>query len=659
MAERREPSETNPGDREVAGIESQFVAGREFAGHRIEGEIGRGGMGVVYRARHLALDRERALKVIAPTLSADPTFRERFQRESRLAASVEHPNVIPVHHAGEEGGVLYLSMRLVNGPDLGQVVEGGGRLPLRRAAELIAGVGAGLDAAHARGLIHRDVKPANVLVEGEREGERVFLTDFGISRLAAGGGTLTSSAGFIGSVDYVAPEQIEGEATDSRVDVYALGCLLHYAVTGQPPFPRDNDLAKLYAHANAPRPRPSESVPDLPPAVDDVVARAMAIRPEDRYATAGELVADLRRAVQGDVALAPAPPALPPSDRAPTRAIREPRGRRRLWWTLGAVGALAIAAAIIAVVLTSGESNTPSAGAPPAARSTPANPPPPAKVVTTTKVGEGPVGLTVADGRVWVAASNAGELDALSSRSARSAATPIPISGSPVAVAAGFGSLWVASDSGSSVLRVDPSQGSVTASIPVGTDPSDVAVDGRWVWVSNQGSNTVSRVDPNTNQVDRTISVGEGPWSITTGAGSVWVANINGGSISQIDPGLGRVVGKPIAVGDRPNDLAVGYGSLWATDVFNGTLTRIDPSTAKVEGEPIEVGARPRGVKAGLGYVWVANGGDGTVSRIDPKSGTSVGQPVEVGANPADLAIGDGAVWTANFDDSTVSQIRP
>jgi YVTN family beta-propeller protein len=658
MAERREPSETNPGDPQIGAVASRFAIGAVFAGHRIESEIGRGGMGIVYRATHLALDRERALKVIAPMLSADSAFRQRFQQESRLAASVEHPNVIPIHHAGEEDGVLYLSMRFVDGPDLRQVVDGQGPLSLVHAATLIAGVAAGLDAAHASGLIHRDVKPANVLIEPGSEGERVFLTDFGISRLAGGGGTLTSSAGFIGSVDYVAPEQVEGQPTDHRVDIYALGCLLHYALTGKPPFPRDNDLAKLYAHANAERPRPSEIGPGLPPAIDEIVARAMAIRPVDRYAHAGELARELERAAEGEgVADSGRVVASRPSaDRAITRRIGERPRRRRFRWVLG-IGAVVVAAAIAAVLLSRGGSSNdvPVQGR----HSTHQKPVPPARVVATAKVGADPVALTVNGGRVWVAASGAQELDAISVSTRRSAEPPIPTSGSPVAVVSGFGSLWVANDSGNSLLRIDAPQGAVTASIPVGSNPSDVAVDKDWVWVSNRGSNTVSRVDPNTDQVNRTINVGQSPWSIATGAGSVWVANIDGGSISQIDPSLGRVVGKPITVGERPNDLAVGYGLLWVSDVFNGTVTRIDPATSKVVGKPIEVGARPRGIKAGLGYVWVANGGEGTVSRIDPKTAASVGQPIKVGANPADLAIGAGAVWTANFDDSTVTEIKP
>src|SRR5687768_15981031 len=193
--------------------------GTIFAGHRVEGAIGRGGMGVVYRARHLSLDRERALKVVAPQLSADRRFRERFKRESRLAAQVEHPNVIPVHHAGEESGPLYLAMRLVDGVDLRSLVEASGPVNPAHAVGMLSGIAAGLDAAHARRLVHRDVKPANVRFERYADGERVFLTDFGISRLAGRGESLTTTGEFFGTVYNVAPEQVEGEPLDRRTDV--------------------------------------------------------------------------------------------------------------------------------------------------------------------------------------------------------------------------------------------------------------------------------------------------------------------------------------------------------------------------------------------------------------------------------------------------------
>ncbi len=223
----------------MAGAEDtpSLANGTEFAGYRIEGVLGKGGMGVVYRATKLALDRERALKVIAPALSNDIRFQERFKRESRMAAAIEHPNVIPVHDAGEENGMLFLAMRLVEGSDLHRVVQAERRLGHVRTAGIIAGVGAALDAAHAQGLVHRDVKPANVLIEPSADGERVYLTDFGITRATGGGETLTGTGEFVGSVEYIAPEQAAGEPVDARTDVYSLGGVAHFALTGRPPFP--------------------------------------------------------------------------------------------------------------------------------------------------------------------------------------------------------------------------------------------------------------------------------------------------------------------------------------------------------------------------------------------------------------------------------------
>jgi YVTN family beta-propeller protein len=630
--------------------ESPLPPGSTFAGHRIEEVIGSGGMGVVYRARHLALERERALKVVAPKLSADERFRERFKRESRLAAQVEHPNVIPVHHAGEERGQLYLAMRLVDGVDLRSLVEASGPLDPAHAVRVLTGIAAGLDAAHAGGLVHRDVKPANVLIERDGDAERVFLTDFGISRLATSAESLTATGEFFGSVDYVAPEQIEGEPLDRRTDVYALGGILHFVLTAQPPFPRDTELAKLFAHANAPPPRPSEAVPGLPPAIDDVIAKAMAKRPEDRYGSAGELAAAAAAALgepAPDLAPAAAAPQPPSADAAPTRSLRR-AARRRLPLAIGGLAAAAATAVAVVLVLSGGKGSD---GEPPD-RSQP-------KRVATIKVGEGPTAITVGGNNVWVASTGAPAVDAIDPARDRPAGNPIRVGGQPTSVAAGFGSIWVVDHSADRVVRADSSGPANSLRIPVGDQPTDVAVDDRWVWVTNGGDDTVSRLDPRTNRVHGTVRVGAGPRSVATGNGAVWVANIDGKSVSKIDPQEAITVDRPITVGQRPNDLAVGYGSVWVIDNFNATLTPIDPGTLRVEGEPIEVGSHPRGVKTGFGYVWVANGADGTVTRIDPESTAPAGAPIPVGKNPADIAVGEGAVWTANFDSSTVTKIRP
>ena len=263
--------------------------GTEFAGHRLEEVIGHGGMGVVYRARDLELDRVVALKVIAPEYAQDRDFRERFKRESQLAASIKHPNVISIYRAGSEGDQLYITMDYVEGSDLHGVIAVRGRLDPRLAADVVAQVADGLDAAHARGLVHRDVKPANVLVEDQRGRQQAYLTDFGLTKLATPASALTKTGLIVGTTDYLAPEQIEGRPIDARVDVYALGCVLYEALTGKVPYPRDNNAAKIWAHMSEPVPSVLESGPGIPTAFDAVVRRAMAKDPNHRFLSADEM----------------------------------------------------------------------------------------------------------------------------------------------------------------------------------------------------------------------------------------------------------------------------------------------------------------------------------------------------------------------------------
>jgi non-specific serine/threonine protein kinase len=300
---------------------AELDAGTLVAGYRIDELVGRGGMGVVYRATQLALNRPVALKLIAPELAREAGFRERFEREAKVAASLEHAHVLPVHEAGEAGGLLFLSMRYVEGRDLGSLLADEGALAPARAATLVAQVAAALDAAHARGLVHRDVKPQNVLVERRDGGEHAYLCDFGLTR-AAGGSGLTATGGFLGTVDYAAPEQIRGEPVDGRSDVYALGCLLFQTLTGRVPYPREDELATLWAHLHEPPPGPSALRPELA-AFDSVVARALAKQPDQRYQAAGELARAALAAAEGKVERTPPRPSSLP--RPPTSLV----GRRR------------------------------------------------------------------------------------------------------------------------------------------------------------------------------------------------------------------------------------------------------------------------------------------------------------------------------------------
>ncbi|MGX2998564.1 serine/threonine-protein kinase [Streptomyces sp. JNUCC 64] len=313
-----------------AGRPSGLV-GSQVAGYRVEGEIGRGGMAVVYRARDLRLDRTVALKLLAPELARNDTFRRRFTHESRVAAAIDHPHIVPVFEAGEADGVLYIAMRYVEGLDLRHLLDSradrsgagddaGGRLPLDTAVRVAAQVASALDAAHDHGLVHRDVKPGNILVARGTDSdhpEHVYLTDFGLTKKSLSLTGFTTVGQFVGTLDYVAPEQISGRPVDGRCDVYSLGCVVYETLTGGPPFRRDDDMALLWAHQYDEPPALSTRRPGVPAAVDAVLAKALAKRPEDRYDSCLAFVAALRTAAGGAVPVPVPGPAAPVSAEAP------------------------------------------------------------------------------------------------------------------------------------------------------------------------------------------------------------------------------------------------------------------------------------------------------------------------------------------------------
>ena len=355
--------------------------GDEFAGYRVERRLGRGGMGILYLAVEPGLERRVALKLIAPEASTDEIFARRFAEESRIAASIEHPNVVPIYAAGEEAGIPYIAMRYVAGADLARRLTREGRLSPQIAVDLIAQIGNGLDAIHAAGLIHRDVKPANVLLSGDSRADHAYITDFGVARNVATESGLTQTGRFVGTLDYVAPEQISGGAIDARADVYALGCLLFKLLTGEVPFPKDGEAARLFAHLNDPPPAPSLYAPELSMALDDVVIRAMSKSPDDRYPSAGDLGRAAQAALRGERPAAPertvatgaaatgAAETIPPTeptrrlDDGPPPSAAEPGGGSgRRWAVIGGLAAL-LAAVVVAVILVSGGGSSPDTAA--------------------------------------------------------------------------------------------------------------------------------------------------------------------------------------------------------------------------------------------------------------------------------------------------------
>src|SRR4051812_32097548 len=292
---RRRPGGLDSPGLSSAGFELDPDTGRplQVAGYRIESVAGRGGMGVVYRAQHMHLGRTVALKLLNPELAASEEFRERFIREARAAAELEHPNIVPVYDAGEVEGRLYLAMKFIEGTDLAQLLEQEGRLGPERVMPLMEQLASALDAAHKNGLIHRDVKPANALLEGDR----LYLTDFGLTRRVDSTRPLTATGRAVGTAAYLAPEQIRGEPLDRRVDVYALGCVIYQCLAGEPPYLRDTDMLIMWAHVGAEPPSLSTERPDLPSTVDRVVQKALAKSRDDRYDTCGQFVSEMKRAL--------------------------------------------------------------------------------------------------------------------------------------------------------------------------------------------------------------------------------------------------------------------------------------------------------------------------------------------------------------------------
>ncbi|MEP6813264.1 MAG: serine/threonine-protein kinase [Actinomycetota bacterium] len=340
----------------------ELAPSTRFAGYQIEVLIGRGAMAEVYRARD-GHDRVVALKLLDGAVTNDERFRRRFLRESELAASLDHPHIVSTLGSGEDGGRLFLAMELVEGADLRRLLREEGRLDPERAVGLVEQVAGALDAAHAAGLVHRDVKPGNILVGSATEGEHAYVCDFGLARHVSSASSLTGDRGFVGTIDYVPPEQIEGTTIDARADVYSLGCVLYECLAGARPFERDSELSVVFAHLNEPPPKLTDARPDLPAAFDEVFATALAKSPDDRYASCGELAAAARAALRGEV--------LP----------RRRRRHRLLFVAL--TSTLAVAAAAAALLLT---------------REAPAAP----VTITSTSIGGAKLGDTdVALERLW------------------------------------------------------------------------------------------------------------------------------------------------------------------------------------------------------------------------------------------------------------------
>jgi tRNA A-37 threonylcarbamoyl transferase component Bud32 len=609
-------------------VSSDPRIGTRIVGYRIESLLGRGGMSVVYRAVDEMLERNVVLKFLASELAEDEHFRDRFLRESRLAAAIEHPNIVPVYDAGDVDGQLYIAMRYVEGTDLKELLRQES-LPPARALAIVEQVARALDTAHARRLVHRDVKPSNILVA---EGDHAYLADFGLTKLAADRADLTATGQIMGTIDYIAPEQIEGKDVDARADVYALGCVLYECLTGAPPFPRSSELAVLWAHVNDAPPKPSERRPELAAPIDAVLAKALAKDPHARYATCAELVEAARTALS--------PPQ--PERRRPRRRV-----------VAGAALSAIAAAAAAFLLLRGGDDVAPLTTVDSLAYVDAGT----NRLAASIALEPGANGVALLGGNAWVtryAEESAYIVDGDTKRVlgtnrwATSTTSTIRV---PTTITTGARKAWVGFDCCRVVAVPLDGYGSLDQ-IPltppgeaVGTaaeaaTASAFGADGVWVATLDD---RLWRIDPHVYplRVAASIAVPGHVSDIVAGPRGVWLSTTNG-LLVRVDPATNRIA-RVIRPGFAPSSLAMGFGSLWVLDAGGHAVREFDLGASAFV-RRIATGADPVDLAIGAGGVWLSDGRDGTISRIDPRS-RKVVATTKVGPRADDLAVGNGAVW--------------
>ncbi|HET8952761.1 MAG TPA: protein kinase [Solirubrobacteraceae bacterium] len=659
-----------------------MAPGSVFAGHEIEAVSGRGGMGVVYRARQRSLDRTVALKVIAPSLMQDAAIRRRFVRESRIAASIDHPNVIPIYYTGEEDGVAFIAMRYVPGDDVRTLVRREGRLEPRRAAHITAQVAAALDVAHAAGLVHRDVKPANVLLGPE---DHVYLTDFGLTKHVLSDAGATRPGHWVGTLDFVAPEQIRGERIDARADVYGLACLLFYMLAGRPPYDHDNDEAKLWAHLSAEPPRITDTAPGVPAAFDDVIRRGLAKLPADRYPSAGDLGRAALAALAGDrvteeernVAVgAAAPPEaetataatrpafrgetaapVPATQAAPTEVA--PSRHRLRAPILAAAAAVVLLAAGIGAGLALRSDDTPHSRA----TATPTSAPVDAEPTVTARVmmGGRPNSLASGGGYVWAGEFNSHRLTAIDPENERVVRTLRPEIGVGLReLWVADGVLWVLNSRAKQVLRLDPRTGDAAGPpFELPDVPTAMACDGKTLWVAvrvqNYGAgDSLLRFDVRTGALEATLPVRDFVKSMVVARGALWMVTPTPTTLVRHDLASGKRR-RIMLGGNIPSDLAYGRGAIWATLSDADQLVRIDPKTFNMAA--VAVGREPAGIAVRGREIWVANKASNTLTRVDADSDRLHSDEVDVPLNPSAITTAGKGVWTGSLATGRVVEV--
>jgi hypothetical protein len=662
--------------------------GRRIAGYLIEEQIGAGGMAVVFRARHEMLGRLAAVKVIAPSMAGDEEFRARFLRESQAAAAVDSPYIVPVYAAGEAAGLLYIATRFIAGGDLaGLLRRSGGRLAPGRAVAFVAQVASALDAAHAAGLVHRDVKPANILVDiGKERAGHAYLSDFGISKRTQSSAGLTANGQFIGTPDYSAPEQVGSGFVDGRADQYALGCVAFALLTGAPPFQRATAVATLFAQVQAPVPAATALRPELPPAVDDVIARVLAKSPDGRYARCGEFATALQEALvparrgaaagrrawpaQNDAAtvsgartVARETPGYPGtiavgngsgrhSGGAPGR-----RGSRRA--KVPAIWAAAAAIALTAGVAAAAAFHLPPFGSGPAGQATsspPASETPPGptastassrlptgdagayRVLTGGSYGfDGPTGLAIDGPHLWVTNSDGNSVTELNASDGSWIRTVFGASydfNGPWSISSDGPHLWVANSKGNSVTELNASDGSWIRTLSGGNyefhTPQGIASDGTHIWVTNLNGNSVTELNASDGSLIRTLYGFGFPDGIAIDGTDVWVVNADttSDSVTELnasDGSLIRTVSGSSYGLDMPMDIVVDGAHLWVTNSYSVTeLNASDGSLIRTLSGSTYGFNFPEWIASDGSHIWISNNTGDSVTELKASDGSLI-----------------------------------
>jgi serine/threonine protein kinase, bacterial len=628
----------------------------QFGPYRLTKLLGRGGFGEVYEAYDTKKKRTVALKLLPPSYSGNPAFRNRLFREASTAGRLNEPHVVPIHDYGEIDGRLYIDMRLIAGSDLRVVLDDGGPLDPQRAVAIVEQIASALDAAHAERIVHRDVKPANILLT---PGNFACLVDFGLAN-AATDAKLTTAGNTVGTFAYMAPERLANEEIDHRADIYALTCVLYECLTGEAPYPIADMAALIAAHLTSPIPRPSLQRPGIPSTFDEVIAKGMAKTREDRYSTAGELAAAARKALTAtpqihDDTLAGSPPA---------------RGRRRSarLALLAAAVVLILAAATAIIAGVSHHRHTSAASvAPPASTAATAAPVVPGTAIVSIPVGRHPEGIAIDPTTHTAYTANFSDSTvSVIDTAARTVTATIPVGKGPegIAVDPAAGIACTANNRDDTVSVIDLANRQLLATVPVGSQPWGVALDttSHTAYSTNLWDDNLSVIDLAHHTVTATIRVGKNPFGIALNPDNHSALTANGDNTVAVIDVASRQLQATVAVGSDPRGVAVdpAIHSAYATNEADGTLSIIDLTNNTVAAT-VRVGKHPYGVATDptTHAVYVANETDNTVSVVDPTKHAVTGT-IRLSKDPWGVAVDPTThtTYTTNHDN-TVSVIAP